>query len=673
MSAISKFAEHTHAGIHLETLEGARDPNVRTIRINLAYRGVVLAAGGAKYVLLTVMHHDDAIAYAVSRRFTVNRVFGLLEMRDQQRIEEIEQALPPTPAVGLFSWVSDNDLRRLGIEDVLIPLIRAVTTDEQLASFRAVLPTAQFDVLTGLSMRMTVNEIFDELAQRIVADIDTSDLFTAAGRTPERVKLVSGPHELASILAHPFDVWRVFLHPTQHDIAYRPSYAGPALITGSAGTGKTVTAVHRAVFLAGRLPADGSKILMTTYTRTLADTLRRQIDLLTDDKVIRSRIDVLGADQLAHQIVKGRREPKVIEPEPLRALWQAVAADAPSYFSRTGTLATFSPAFLQREWEQVILAQQITTADGYRTAVRRGRGDALRADQRDQVWAAVNGAVARLAKQRQSTYLQLADEAVGILATSGPIYRHVIVDEGQDLHPSQWRLLRAAVAPGPDDLFLMADPYQRIYDNHVSLKSLGIEVSGRSRRLTLNYRTTHEILAWSIRVLNGDSAVSLDDTVDTLAGYRSLTHGRPPALTVHRDRAGELSKLIERVGTWMDDDEVEPEAIGVAARNGQLVKAIIKALTDAHIPVADEKTGGAGVRVASMHRLKGLEFQCLAVVGLDAGVLPSAQAVTDPAEDPLSHRQDMQRERCLLFVAMTRARDALYLSHTGTRSSLLPA
>ena len=182
-------------------------------------------------------------------------------------------------------------------------------------------------------------------------------------------------------------------------------------------------------------------------------------------------------------------------------------------------------------------------------------------------------------------------------------------------------------------MFLLADSYQRIYDSQVSLAQLGIEVRGRTRRLTVNYRTTHEILDLSVRVLNGEAATGLDDDGDSLRGYRSITRGHPPVLAPHGSRHNEFEALIERVGTWLEQN-VEPHAIGVAARTGQLVKTISRTLSEAHIPVADDKRGIDGVRVATMHRMKGLEFQCIAIVGLDAGVLPAPHAITSAAEDP---------------------------------------
>ncbi|MFC8850656.1 MULTISPECIES: UvrD-helicase domain-containing protein [unclassified Micromonospora] len=672
LAAISRFAEHTHAGLHLEKLTGARDPNIRTIRIDKFYRGVVLALGEEKYALLDVLPHDDAISFAVSRRFTVNQVLGVLEMRDQDGIEEFARAKPVNPpSIGLFDHVTPADFVRLGIDVDLVPLLRVMATDKQLESLARRLPETQLDILLGLASGMTVEEVWAEQADRIVSGVDTDDLLTAARRTPERIAFVSGPVELAAILAHPFDVWRTFLHPTQRDIAYRETYSGPALVTGSAGTGKTVTGLHRAVFLAERLP-EGEKVLLTTFTRALADALTRQLHRLTTDPALRARIDVISVDRLAYDIVsRAGRRVSVAESEILDQLWQVTAKSGPTFVNRAGQVTTFSPAFLRHEWEQVVLAQGLTTLEAYRDAPRKGRGAGLRAAQRAQVWAAIDAFVRELTKRRLRTHTQLADDAAAILRGSPARYRHVVVDEGQDLHPAQWRLLRELVAPGPNDMFLLADPYQRIYDSHVSLAQLGIEVRGRTRRLAINYRTTHEILELSTRVLNGDAAVGLDGRDDTLRGYRSITRGGAPEIAVADSRDGEWEALIERVGTWLEQG-VEPHAIGVAVRTGQLVKAISRVLGEAHIDVADDKKGIVGVHVATMHRMKGLEFQCLAVVGLDAGVLPAPNALTSAAEDPHAHRQDLQRERCLLFVALTRARDVLYLSHSGTPSPLLP-
>ncbi|MEU7810431.1 UvrD-helicase domain-containing protein [Micromonospora chalcea] len=671
-AAIEKFAEHTHAGLHLEKLANAKDPRIRTIRINQFYRGVVLAPdSGDEYLLLTVLPHDDANAYATSRRFTVNQALGVLEVRNQQALEGITPALRQAAKDSsdlLFAKVKDTELIRLGIDADILPLVRLLTTEAHLEALANLLPTPQYDALTGLAAGMNPEQVWAEVSAYLPTgappeEVDTEDITAAVARTPDRFVLVSGPEELAQILAHPFDAWRTFLHPAQREIAYRPSYTGPALVTGGAGTGKTVTALHRAVSL-GRRTSAASPVLLTTFTRNLADALDRQLGLLTDDPTVRERIEVINVDRFAYRVVAEAlgRQPAVADQQTLRRLWEKAAA-------ATGA---FGATFLEREWEHVILAQGLRGPEEYVAARRHGRGIPLMAEQRVQVWEAIRQVTDELRVLDQRTHLQLADEAARILAER-PVrpYRHVIVDEGQDLHPAQWRLLRAAVAPGPDDLFIVSDPHQRIYDNHVSLGRLGIGIRGRSRRLTVNYRTTQEILAWSVRLLTGVTPTGLDDQPDSLAGYRSPMHGRRPTLRVYPDREAEYAGLADQVSTWLAAG-VEPHAIGVAARNGHLVRAVRDTLSAAGIPTGSTTaTKTNAVRVGTMHAMKGLEFRCLAAVGVDAGTVPAKAAVTAESEDRVAHEHDLLRERCLLFVACTRARDSLYVSYVGNPSPFL--
>ncbi len=468
--------------------------------------------------------------------------------------------------------------------------------------------------------------------------------------------------ELRLVLAHPFAAWRTFLHPDRREIAYHARYAGPAQVTGGPGTGKTVTVLHRAAFLAER----AEPVLVTTFAGNLADALGAQLDLLIRDVGMRRRIEVLNVDRLAYSIVKqARGTPVIADERVLRARWAQAAAQAG---------LAFTPAFGKNEWEQVILAQDLRTEQAYLTCPRTGRGRPLGRAQRSQVWQAVQRVTAELAADREATHLQLADEAAELLRQEGaPRYRHILVDEAQDLHPSQWRLLRAAVAPGPDDLFIAADPHQRVYDNRVSLASLQISVRGRSRRLSLNYRTTQEILAWAVPLLGTEPVTGLDGEVDSLLGYRSPMRGPRPERQVTATRAEEFNFLTERVRSWLSDG-IEPHAVGVAARSASLVREAREALKAAGIMTVSlsGRGGTQAVRAGTMHAMKGLEFQAVAVIGVEQGLVPEPAAVTPETEDAAAHAQDLQRERCVLFVACTRARDHLYVSGTGQPSIFLP-
>ena len=334
---------------------------------------------------------------------------------------------------------------------------------------------------------------------------------------------------------------------------------------------------------------------------------------------------------------------------------------------------SFTPAFGKNEWEQVILAQDLHTEQAYLTCPRTGRGRPLAKAQRSRVWQAAQQVSAELAAARESTHLQLANEAANLLRQSGvPPYRHILVDEAQDLHPSQWRLLRAAVAPGLDDLFIAADPHQRIYDNRISLASLGISVQGRSRRLSLNYRTTQEILAWAVPLLGAEPVTGLDGEANSLLGYRSPMRGQRPQLRAAATRAEEFDFLTERIRSWLAS-EIEAQAIGVTARSASLVRRGPRgAESRRHRDGLAERPGHAGRPGRHYARDEG--------PGVPGGRGHRRRAGPDSRtnrghpgnEDAVAHAQDVQRERCVLFVACTRARDHLYVSATGEPSVFLP-
>jgi AAA domain/UvrD-like helicase C-terminal domain len=674
--AVSRFAKHPDPGVYLEKPQQTWDDRIRTMEVDSSWRGVVLApTTGDIYCLVSLLPQDTANAYAASRRFSVNRALGVLEVRDEEAIRRFQGTSPKTDGPRgkrLFADISDADLTRLGIDAQILPNVRLLNNEAELDSLEAALPDAQYAALSALACGMTVDEAADEITRVYStgarpAQVDPDDLVLAMERSPGQVTFVSGHEELRNILDHPFAEWRVFLHPNQRKIAYRASYSGPAQVTGGPGTGKTVTVLHRAAFLSAKAPeAALQAVLVTSFNGILADSLAAQLDLLVRDGEVRRRIQVMNVDRLAYAVVKAARgTPGIADERMLRELWAEAAVAA-----QLG----FSPAFLKNEWEQVVLAQDLTSEQAYLTCLRAGRERPLTRGQRKRVWQAAQHVSDALAAARQSTHLQLADEAARLLRRANTArYRHILVDDAQDLHPAQWRLLRAAVAPNPDDLFIAADPHQRIYANRVSLGSLHISVRGRSHRLSLNYRTTQEILAWAVPLLGTEPVTGLDGEAASLIGYRSPMHGLAPQLRIQATRNEEFSALAEQIREWLALD-LEPEAIAVTARSADLVREAREVLEADGIRTAPLSARGRAkaVRFGTMHATKGLEFQAVAVIGVERGLVPLAAAVTPANEDLVAHAHDLQRERCLLFVACTRARDHLYVSGTGKLSPFLP-
>ncbi|MER6914066.1 UvrD-helicase domain-containing protein [Streptomyces sp. NPDC000594] len=681
--AMTKFQALTVAelnadkGLHLESVENARDRRMRTVRITDFWRGVVLAPddGSDLFLLVHVLPHDDAYTWAAKRLYSTNSATRGLEVRDAVALDELtplyETASRKAPKL-LFSGVSDGVLRELGIDAQVLRAARSMADKAQLEAFATLLPEDQLEVLQYLAEGFSPEEVYrDVVAVRRPVDAPPEpdeDLATVISNTTARIRLVTGPQELEEILAKPFAAWRVFLHPSQRRVAHRTSYGGPVQVTGGPGTGKTVAALHRVRHLLRRSP--DSRILLTTYTNALAAGLRDTLSLLLEgDELLLSRVDVTTVDAYANGVVRQHTgvTPKPVGDRDQRQLWEKAVKqlDLP-----------FQARFLAQEYRHVVLGQDIRDLDGYLAASRRGRGTGLGAARRGLVWNGVEWFEKLLLERGATTHLRVCARAADLLAVGAAPYDHVVVDEAQDLHPAQWRVLRAAAAPGPDDLFLTGDPHQRIYDSRVSLGSLGIATAGRSFRLRLNYRSTEEILVWSARLLAPVSVDALEgDGTDTLAGYRSLLRGRRPEAGGYSTQPEEYVALVDRVRAWIGEG-LAPHEIGVCARFNLALDAAESRLKDAGIPVVRVKGQVAaetpGVRLATMHAMKGLEFRAVSVLGVTKGTVPFAREITPLETDAPQHEADLLRERCLLFVACTRAREALNVTWTGRPSDFLP-
>lgn len=664
-----EFDAATHSGLHLEKINNARNPRFRSIRIDQAWRGIVLAPEtGDVYTLLKVLHHDDAYAWAQRSNVSVNSATGGIEIRDEAELDrQIPEraAAAKTASAPIFAHVKDGELTKLGIDDQVLAFARTVTDPAQLDAAKSFLPETQWDVLFGLAAGFTPDEVWADLGAQILDEpVDTEDIDAAILRSSDRVVLVSGPDELMDVFAYPFATWRVYLHPTQRAVA-DATYKGPARVTGGPGTGKTVVALHRAHMLAKR--GEG-KVLVTTFTSTLSETLQTGLDMLVDDEQAESRIEVSHVDRIAHRVFrKAHGAPHLLGTEDEKALWAGLIDELG---------LTFTPVFLSEEWRQVVLARRISTADDYLAAKRTGRGRALGAVQRAQVWQAIWEFEQTLTQQGRWTHETIRREATRLLeeSTDKP-FRHIIIDEAQDLSPDQWRLLRAAVAEAPDDIFIAGDTHQRIYDNRVSLREVGINIAGRSSRLNINYRTTAEILGWSLGLLRGEPIDDMEGGLDSIAGCKSQVHGKPPELSGHDSADTEAAFIATTVQDWIDNG-IAPSEIGIAVRAkwsaSKFESALRKAGID-YVDLAKASDDDDAVRIGTMHRMKGREFRCMCVAGVSATMVPAANAITPIEDDKQTHQQDLERERCLLFVACTRAREELLITWHGEPSPFLTA
>ena len=677
--AMEKFGLLTPAelkadkGLNFKPPKGRRSRYIFTFKVDNFYRGVVLAPpSGDSYVLLKVLAHDDAYDWATKQDADVNRLTGAVEIWDAEELERLtpdleERAAPTAPEQRLFARISDGELTTLGLSDKVLRAARTVVDSDALADIVPFLPEDQAEVLQYLAAGFSVEEVWRDIVAHRPSGAVSDDMDTAIRNTPTRVRLVSGLDELEEILSQPFAAWRIFLHPAQRKVAYKASYPGSYQVTGGPGTGKTVVAMHRVAHLLTYL-RPGERILLTTFTNTLVTALGEGIRQLVDDPARLEQIDITTVNAQANQVLteeNGGCAPRFINDLQELDRWRTIIQDQG---------LEWSAEFLQQEYRHVVLAQRLDTLEEYLDATRSGRGNPLVSAQRERVWKAVVAFTEGLETDGVQTHLRGCDLAARVLKKQGARFRHVVVDEAQDLHPAQWRFLRAAVAAAPDDLFIAGDPHQRIYDAKVSLKALGINVVGRSQRLRRNYRSTQQILTWS-RPLLADTKVEAlaDGGTESLAGYRSALQGPRPTTHAASGWEEEMDALVEQVREWVDTG-VEPSSVAVAVRFRRMIKSVVSALTDAGIQVqelrrVDEDT--PGVRVGTMHSLKGLEFRCIAAVGVTDRALPNPKAITPEEVDELQHKTDMMAERCLLFVVCTRARDHLHVSWNGKPSPFL--
>lgn len=678
-----------HAGTHLERLVGAADPRVRTVRVDQYWRGVVLHLDTDLYVLVRVLGEEQANKWATRHKFGVNPVTGIFEVIHTAAVEEVSTAVTastqamPMPT-SLFGHRTDKDFRQLGVDSDIVPALRRLGNDDELLAIAVLLPDAQSAAVLGLAGDKPVDALWSEILDDYDLDktpVDTSDVAAAFDRPGTRAGFLvtDTDQEVAAALTGDFQAWRTFLHPSQRKIAYRDTYNGPVRVTGGAGTGKTVVAIHRARHLA-QLIATGddkeARILVATYTNALLNGLTATLrDFCTPEEHQRLHITTVDAHALQTARIS---HPKL---RPISGDMLRQKADEAAELAGLTADHALDGRFLLAEWEQVILSRDHKTATEYLTSPRPGRGRPLSRPARKSLWAALERLTANLAATDHATHLQIAHVAADVLdARTVRPFAHVVVDEAQDLHPAHWKFLRACVRQAgesrPNDLFITGDAHQRIYDYRVSLSALGIETRGRSKRLKVNYRTSQQILSWSLAILTGAKFDDLDGEVDTQEGYRSSFSGPAPICRHFTTPAEESRWVATQIRGWLNENPIE--SVGVLARTRDLLESTAAALSESNVRWRHAKddnpaeAGTAPVVLSTMHSAKGLEFPRLVVVAVNSDAIPLPVAVTPEAVDPVQHEQDLLRERCLLYVACTRARDQLLVTSSGTPSELLP-
>lgn len=682
MEFVAKFRHDPRAsGINYETINDARDPNFRSVRVDLEYRGIVLKPEqGNVYILLWVDKHDDAYQWARRHRCDIHPTTGVLQLMEVAKAESVappSEAASPIgkPSTPLFELPEDV-LLRLGVPEARISWVQSLSNPDALHAGQSLLPVEAFEALYLLATGIPLDDILKEYAPEVQKGVDIHDFASALERDASKRQfcVVENEMELVEMLEAPLEKWRVFLHPSQRRLVER-NWNGPVRVLGGAGTGKTVVAMHRAKWLAQHVLAEGERLLFTTFTSNLATDIDENLRKICPQALL-DRIEVRNLDAWVTRYLKSRNyKLRIVYPggkgKEYDACWDAARAMIPAKLGLPDT-------FYMEEWERVVLPQSLRSQKDYLLASRTGRGVALTRAQRAEIWPVFEEMRIQLAQKQFTTIEDAVHDAIAELdkdAQGLSRYRAIVVDEGQDFGPEMLKLLRRMAKPQENDLFIVGDGHQRIYRRRAVLGKCGIDVRGRSRKLKINYRTTEEIRNYAMSVLEGIPMDDLDAGSDGSKDYRSLTHGESPTLQHFDSMKAELTWILGQVDDLVAEG-LHPRDICITVRTNALLDEIQAQLATRKVDCRKLSRQQAdnrnleGIRLATMHRVKGLEFKAVFMACLNDGVIPYDH-VNHQSSDPVEQRAIESSERALFHVAATRAVRHLFLTSHGKASKYI--
>lgn len=651
--------------IKYEAVPESIDSKMHTVSVDEKYSCVIAKQEqSGVFLLLWVAGNADACAWAKYKRCEVNPKSGTLQVYDVQQGND-------GVGNGVFAGFTDDELLNLGVPDSLLQFTKSLPSREAFYAAKTSYPLDAFEGLSWLAEGIPYAEVAELLDSEDTKTASNND-FSAALAKPDSMKsfvVVEGEEALRNIMAAPLDKWRIFLHPTQRRIVNK-DYSGSVRVLGSAGTGKTVVAMHRAKYLASKVgPKD--KILFTTFTANLAADIKENLRKLCDVNLMR-KIEVINFDAWVNHylIKKGYKAQILYDIDRLKSLWERALVEGQENIG-------LPVEFYIDEWIRVVVPQETFTLAAYIKASRLGRGTRLDRKKRIAVWKVIEAYMNIMKEEKVRDFNYATYECSALVANNEAdgIYNHIIVDEAQDLSDNAFKLLRTmAGTEHANDLFIVGDSHQRIYKNRASLSKCGINVRGRSSILKINYRTTEEVRKGALAVLQNISFDDLDEATDVGDRCQSLTHGKMPQVQEFKTSEAEIEFIVKEIKR-LAINGVTLSDICVVTRTNRLLDIYEQLITENGITCrkisrkeSDDRSRG-GVRLATMHRVKGLEFQYVFVVAANDKIIPLQSAIQ--FSDSAAQEESITSEKCLLYVAMTRAQKAVYITGYGKLSPFL--
>jgi hypothetical protein len=646
-------------GMQFHKLDKAKDPNFWSIRVSRDLR-LIVHRTGSSLLLCYVNHHDEAYLWAERRKLEVHPKTGAAQLVEiRETVQEIkipkyvEVAEPRKPKPFLFSGVSDDQLLGYGVPAEWLADVRKASEDS-LLEIAAHLPDEAAEALLSLATGTKPS------APKPAAPSGNPFEHPDAQR---RFRVMSNQEELERALDYPWEKWTIFLHPEQRQLVER-DYNGPAKVAGSAGTGKTIVALHRAVWLARRDPE--ARVLLTTFSDPLANSLAYKLRrLIGNEPRLGERLEVHSIGSIArHLYGLNFGAPRIADSATIASLITAAAAGA--------GVNRFSPSFLVGEWEHVVDAWQLESWEAYRDVGRLGRKTRLPENQRKALWTIFEKVLAEVKARGLVTMSGVFSRLASHYAGAKPPFEFVVVDEAQDVEVAQLRFLAALGGNRPNALFFAGDLGQRIFQQAFSWKALGVDIRGRSTTLRVNYRTSHQIRSRADQLL-APKVADVDGNVEERKGTTSVFNGPPPEIREFKNAYEEQGA----VASWLaarTQDGVGVGEIGVFVRSAAEMERAKSAAGQAGLSfrVLDDLSQpiSGAISLGTMHLAKGLEFRAVAVMACDGEIIPSQQRI-ESVSDEADLEEVYDTERHLLYVACTRARDYLLVTGVEPASEFL--
>ena len=429
-------------GMQLHKIDKARDPNFWSVRVNRDIR-LIVHKSKSSLLLCYVDHHDKAYQWAERRKLETHPKTGaaqLVEIRETvQEIHVPKYVEVDSPKPALLSNVSDEELLGYGVPAEWLQDVRAADEDGLLALAEH-LPGEAAEALLDLAVGVT-----PQAAAVTVTGVDPFEHPDAQ----RRFRIMNNVEELEKALEFPWEKWMIFLHPSQRQVVEK-HYSGPARVSGSAGTGKTIVALHRAVFLARTNPQ--ARVLLTTFSEALANTLRLKLRrLISSEPRLGERLEVHSINEIGVRLYElNFSKPHLAHAEFINQLIDESAAHVEGHH--------FSDHFLHTEWEQVVDAWQLKSWEEYRDVLRLGRKTRLPEGKRKLLWSIFERVIEELEKQQMITYSGLFHQLFQKFAEIDHApFEFAVVDEAQDISVAQLRFLASLGGNRPNSLFFAGD------------------------------------------------------------------------------------------------------------------------------------------------------------------------------------------------------------------------